>query len=279
MVQALSLYVDDSGSRFPDKRRGGGGHNPSQWFGLGGILLKESDEARVVERYEEFRERWREHLHADAPLHSSDIRQRKGPFAWLTKDAAVRDRFHDDLSALVTSLPILCTACVIDRGGYAARYYKIYDETKRWWLCKTALAVLLERTVKYALREGCVVRVYVERSDKEIDRCMRSYYDDLRTKGLPFDQNSMASYAPLDASALAKTLYDFKTKTKRSRIMQLADLCLYPLCTAGYNKNSRPYQSLVESQKLIDCVLSAEEVRTMGIKYSCFDGQQLARTK
>jgi Protein of unknown function (DUF3800) len=272
MVAALCLYVDDSGNRLPDHR---GGTTP-KWFGLGGILLWEKDENAAREQYAAFRSTWINYLPLDIPLHSYEIRQRKGPFSWLKTDADVASRFYSDLQGLVMAQPVLATACVIDRAGYAARYFDKYDVAKRWALCKTAFAVLLERTVKYAAPKGARLRVYVERTDQKTDRQMLEYYRELRTTGMPFDGSRMATYTPLGADVLSVTLYDFKTKDKTSPLMQLADLCLYPLCNAGYDQSGRDYRAMVEHRKLIDSVLDPSERKTLGIKYSCFDQRQEA---
>jgi hypothetical protein len=269
MVQALHLYIDDSGSRHPDREPRDAGANT--WFGLGGVLLRESDEGDARGRFDAFRTRWAMHLH-EAPLHSHEIRQRKGPFAWLkTSEPEESAAFFAGIGELIAASPILCTACVIDRSGYMARYLPKYDASKRWALCKTAFSVLLERAVKYALREKCLLRVFVERSDKATDARMLAYYDELREVGMPFAPSSMASYLPLEANAFRNTLYDFKTKNKSSPMMQLADVCLYPICRAGYDRTGRDYQSLVVSRKLIDCVVPHDDVRFFGVKYSCFD--------
>ena len=53
---------------------------------------------------------------------------------------------------------------------------------------------------------------------------------------------------------------------------QVADLLLYPMAKGRYGRTYRPYCDLRARGKLIDCVLSEEEVPTLGIKYSCFDG-------
>ena len=106
----------------------------------------------------------------------------------------------------------------------------------------------------------------LERGDKTTDARMRRYYDEMRATGMPFNATSMASYAPLHAPALAETLYEFKMKSKSSPMMQLADLCLYPVCRARYEANHFPDQRLKESGRLIDQHLASEDVATCGIK-------------
>jgi hypothetical protein len=239
---------------------------------MGGILLREADEAAIRERLDAFRAAWRDRLPLDVPLHSYDIRQGKGAYEWLRQDHEVRASFMNAVARLVSSSPILCTACVIDRAGYAKRYFDKYDANNRWLLCKTALSVLLERTVKYVGLQDGVVRVYAERTNEQIDRALEGYYKELRTNGMPFDGSAMTAYQPPDPAVFKATLYDFKVKDKSSPLMQLADLCLYPVCNGGYNKSGRDYKMLLDERKLIDTVLAPEHVRTMGIKYSCFEG-------
>lgn len=268
MPDPLHLYVDDSGNRNPDTRPGQ--NTTPRWFGLGGILIRESEERSVRESMAQLRGRWTHYI-GDAPLHSYKIRQQKGSFGWMQTDPEAGQTFVTELSDLISAAPILCTACVIDRPGYMARYLPKYDVAQRWKLCKTAFSVLLERVAKYAKLSGSKVRVFVERSDKITDGLMRTYYDDLRMTGMPFDQTSMAGYGPLDPTSFRETLYDFKPKDKTSSLMQLADLCLFPMCRAGYDRSGRDYIALRTAGKLLDQVLAPGDVPTLGIKYSCFD--------
>jgi hypothetical protein len=264
MVTTLSLYVDDSGTRHPD--HGPKTHGSASWFGLGGILVREPDEERVRDAHAQFCSRWPQIR--GAPLHSNEIRYAKGVFGFLGLDREVRNAFMDDLTQVLTAVPVLGHACVIDRAGYMARY-DLYGE-RRWLLCKTAFCVLLERVAKYALLHGAKLRVYVERSDKVTDSLMGRYYDELRSTGMPFDSSKSAKYGPLDAHQLAGTLYDLKFKNKSSPLMQFADLYLWPICKAAYDAN-RPYDALRNHGRLIDCVVSSDQIAELGVKYSCFD--------
>jgi hypothetical protein len=44
MVEAFHLYLDESGPRHPDKKIGRAPLHGYDWFGMGGVLLKEEDE-------------------------------------------------------------------------------------------------------------------------------------------------------------------------------------------------------------------------------------------
>lgn len=122
--------MDDSGSRDPDRTRT---TDPDlvDWFGLGGIIVREEDVSIIDSEVGKFRSRW---PHPDAPLHSWEIRAQKDGFAWLRKaSAAKRLRFMEELSELMCSLPIIVHAAVVDRPGYNKRYLTEYGP-RRWSL-------------------------------------------------------------------------------------------------------------------------------------------------
>jgi hypothetical protein len=88
---------------------------------------------------------------------------------------------------------------------------------------------------------------------------------------MPFSQVNSAAYQPLLANDFSSTLYEITFKQKSSPMMQLADIFLYPVCRAGYDKRGRDVQLLFDNRKLIDSQLGGEAVSRMGIKYSCFE--------
>src|SRR5690606_27467882 len=125
------------------------------------------------------------------------------------------------------------------------------------------------------------VRVYGERSDKTVDRRTLDYYEALRLAGQPFDPNNSAKYNPLSSGALAQALYEFRTKSKTSPLMQIADLALWAMCIGGYNRENQSYVRLRDAGTLIDCKLPPDLRETEGIKYSCWElvDQRRAETK
>lgn len=260
--RTIHLYLDDSGTRRPDKA---GGAEPGSWFALGGLLIDDEHRDIVRAEYDAFRARWSAQL-GDAPLHSNEIRQSKGAFRWL-HGAALRGEFLGDLQEMLLRAPILVTACVVSRPGYTTRYAARYGE-KRWWLCKTAFTIVVERAAKFAQTRDARLRVHVERTDADVDRRIADYFAAMREGGMPFDEGSSDKYAPLGANALRDTLLELRFKGKDSRLMQLADLCLYPLCRRGEYPT---YLRFVEQGKLVDSALALEQQSTLGIKYSCFD--------
>jgi len=232
------------------------------------VLISEWELPAAERAIDEFRERWPEI--GDAPLHSSPIRSRNGNFRWLIKASASRkEEFMRDLSQLMTALPIIVLACVVDRPGYNHRYKERYGR-QRWALCRTAFTIAVERAAKYAKAKGLRLRVYVEHSDRKTERRLKGYYEELSSKGAPFAADTSAKYMPLKAEDLSATLLEFKVKSKASRLMQIADLALWPACKGGYDRGNRAYVALRDAGKLLDSYCS-EENGIQGIKYSCFD--------
>jgi len=175
----------------------------------------------------------------------------------------------NDLTGMLTNVPVLGHACVIDRPGYDARYREKYGR-QTWMLCKTAFSVVCERAAKIAHANGRKLRVYVENGDKSADNCIRSYYAELRAAGMPFKGEEASKHESLEAAQLAGTLYDLKFKGKGWPPMQVADLFLYPICRGAYEPTYRPIMALKDGGRLIDSALKAEDVEHLGVKYSCF---------
>ena len=269
MSEIINLYLDDSGTRIPDRRVQKNTNSINDWFGLGGVLIKDSDELDAREAHKNFCATWG----IKEPLHSSEIRSRTSNFSCINswpkpKQAA----FYKELGAFLLDLPVTGIACVIDRPGYQDRYLEKHGR-QRWSLCKTAFSVVVERALKFAIQRNCKLRVLIERSSKKDDKILKGYYDELKISGNPFSENS-SKYGPLNADQYASGLYDFKTKFKSSPIVQVADLYLYPMCRGGYEPSYQPYVDL-KKNSLIDCHLAPEHVDAGGVKYSCFDFQKI----
>lgn len=267
MVAVSTFYIDDSGTRHPD-------HNPGQalhghdWFALGGVLIDDENIDSANAQIDEFRLRWPQL--GTSPLHSYEIRGQHENFTWLGVDRKVCNQFIHDLEQLLFSLPVTGFACVIDRPGYNHRYREKYGR-KRWSLCKTAFDVVVERAVKFSNDRSRKLRVYVERCSKADDAILHGYYKSLKDSGHSFDKNSASIYNPLTSVDHAATLYEFRAKAKSSKLMQIADIYLWPMCIGGYDEGNRPYSALKRAGKLIDCILPGDLVAERGIKYSCFD--------
>lgn len=260
------LYFDDSGIRFPDKQQKPARNDGLDHFALGGILLSKTDRSDIIEAYKKFCEQWG----ITYPLRSSDMRGKREHFAWLS-DKSVHDNFFSELNALLCTIPAVGIAAVIDRQGYNDRYEKKYGE-KRWWMCKTAFSILIERAAKYVAHHGGHLKIRFEESGKKEDRAIMRYFKDLKSIGMPFDISTSAKYNFLAPEDFRRVLLEEpKRQTKKSPLLQIADLYLYPMVKGGYSKDYPPYKTLLENNKLIDTRIPLEQIETCGIKYSCFN--------
>ena len=111
MPNIVQFYIDDSGTRRPD-RPGTCAKHGHDWFALGGVMINEEDENHVRILHLEFCERWG----ITYPLHSVEIRGRNENFRWLSSlDAARRDAFLEQLYQMMR-LAHRGWSCVRDRS-------------------------------------------------------------------------------------------------------------------------------------------------------------------
>ncbi len=270
MSQKYILYFDDTGSRDPDKRNYEENRDDEMdCFGLGGFLIKEEDVSGVFAQHKAFCQKW----NITYPLHSQPIRGSRGDFRWLRKDSETAYLFRTELNDLLLSLPIIGIACVIDRPAYVARYKEQHE--KLWFMCKTAFTVLIERSAKFADEQGRKLEIYFEETGKKEDRDITAYMRELKTIGSPFSQTTSSKYRPLSPADYTRIILgEPHRKSKKLALLQIADLILYPIAKGGYEPNYRPYKSLKEAGKLIDCKFSEEDRAARGIKYRCFPAQK-----
>ncbi|MBF0153099.1 MAG: DUF3800 domain-containing protein [Magnetococcales bacterium] len=262
----LNFYMDESGSRNPERLNSLPRHG-HDWFALGGILIEDVDEPLARKQYQEFCKKWE----IQHPLHSAEIRGKCNKFAWIGKlKKNEQDDFFVSLTELLTNMPVIGIACVIDRPGYNDRYEALYAG-QRWQMCKTAFSISVERAAKYAEKKKLKLRVLPEECNKHDDKILKGYYDSILESGLPFNQSSSEKYKPLIREDFKDILREFRIKKKSSPMMQIADLYLWPMCIGGYDPTNRPYESLRKAGKLMDCLLPGEETDRLGIKYGCFE--------
>ncbi len=235
-------------------------------FGLGGVLIDREDLRRVWDAHREFCNA-REITY---PLHSYEIRGGRGSFSWL-KNPERAVEFLSDLEEFLVSLPVM-GAAIIHRPGYVARYAERH-EGRPWRMDKTAFSILIERSAKYARSRGRRLRVFFERSGKQEDRDIVAFMKELKAAGMPFDGDNAAPYHGLEARDFSElVLGEPKGRTKKTPMLQIADLYLYPMAKAGYDASYKPYLALMRAGRLIDAVLPSEDRPLLGIKYSCFAG-------
>jgi hypothetical protein len=268
MAKRFYLYIDDSGTRFPDRKPFVQRNDGIDCFALGGILVEDKDRAALQAAHDVFCAKW----NITAPLHSTKIRGRRDDFVWLGENVLTEQDFLADLQNLMLSLPVIGFAAVIDRPGYNSRYKEKYGD-QRWWMCKTAYTVLIERVCKYVDAHGGTLTIRFEETGKREDRAIIGYAKDMKRTGAPFDYaNSFAYHAlgPQDYKRIIEGEPRRVTK-KDSPAVQIADLYLYPMLKAGYDTSYTPWQAMFDAKKVIDALLKPEDRTLLGIKYSCFD--------
>jgi Protein of unknown function (DUF3800) len=265
MIKEIHLYLDDTGSRHPDHSPALSRQDGMDCFGFGGILVNEEDIDNLIQKFKQFRFKWK----IDYPFHSHEIRGGRGKFGWLKKPDNAAD-FLPALEDFLLSLPFVGIAAIVHRPIYVERYKAFYGD-KIWMMSKTAYSVLIERSAKFAKSRDRKLRVFFEGAGKAEDRELIGYSKVLKKEGMPFDAQNSASYGALSAADFQDiVLGDPRRKTKATPMMQIADLVLYPMAKGGYDPSYRPYVKLRGKGKLIDSLLAIEELASLGIKYSCF---------
>lgn len=261
----FALFIDESGSPKPNP-----GDN-SPYFALGGVLVKRVDEEIIEHNVAKFKKRWNTNISQDTPLHGNEIRSKKKRFAWLGKiSEQERNNFMEDLTETITSLPIIVHACVVSRTGYHNRYLNKYG-INTWEMMRSAFSILIERSVKYVTNYDESLMIYYEEAGKREDNLLKKYFKEIREDGHPFDANNASKYLPLDGNQISERLRGIEGKKKSNAILQIADLCLYPVARGKDSPENQAYLALKESQVLIDSLLSIEDVESQGVKYYCFD--------
>lgn len=138
-------------------------------------------------------------------------------------------------------------------------------------MMKSAFTILIERSAKYAGKHDGSIMIYYEEAGKKEDKLIKHYFNELRSSGHPFDPFNAAQYAPLAGDELSQCLRGIEGKKKDNPILQVADLCLYPVARGMDNPSDQAYLALKEKNLLVDTKLESEEIKLLGIKYYCFD--------
>ena len=267
MTDEIHLFLDDTGSRHPDHEPRHAREDGMDCFGLGGVLINKEDISEVWNAHRAFCDEWE----IDYPLHSHAIRGGRGKFSWL-KNPERAVEFLPALNRFLVGLPVIGIGAIIHRPGYVARYKERFAGFP-WNMDKTAFMILIERSAKYARSQRRRLRIFFEESGKHEDRDILAFAKELKRQGLPFDGSNSSVYQGLSASEFRQiVLGEPKRRTKKTPMLQIADLYLYPIAKGGYDPTYRPYVELLEAGRLIDAKLNEADRPLLGIKYSCFDG-------
>lgn len=267
-MPALIYYMDETGNRHPDKKSDAS-REGRDWFGLGGYLIKQEDEAEAKALHESIRAKWG----VQHPFHITDMLAAKKGFAWLGR-LSDRDRsaFWEEYKNFLCSAPVLGAGCVISRPGYVGRGYLEKHAGSRWLLCRSAFDITVERAVKYAETLGRKLNIVFE-SDISLNETVKGYFKNLKANGLEFDQTNSAKYTPLAQERLAATLGTIEYKKKEHTLLQIADSYIYAIARQKYERLFHIHRRLRDDGKIIDFALGGDPqaIKSMGVKYYCFD--------
>lgn len=261
-VRRFGLYMDESGSQKPSP------HDPTPFFAMGGILVEQGTEDTIQNLLSGFKERW--NIDLSTPLHGTDIRSKKKNFRFLENFSAEKlSEFHTDLNTTVTSCPITIHACVVSRAGYLERFEPTYG-SDTWEMMRSSFAILIERAAKHVRTQNGRMMVYFEEIGSREDKQIKSYFKEIRSNGMPFNQTTSSKYSPCVVADLSGVLAGIEGKSKKNPLIQLADLCLHPVADVKRHPSNRAYTAFKDGGIIIDCHLQAEQLPEMGIKYYCY---------
>jgi hypothetical protein len=232
------------------------------------LHVKRKDENVVLDALRSFKDCW--NIKRDIPLHGSEIRSRKERYRWLRDNDDECKRFKTELLEMLLSLPIVVHGCIVDRVGYYNRYHEKYGR-KPWDLRKSAATIILERCVKYVkLQGGQSLFVVFELCGKAEDNIFRECYRQLREQGNPFDSSNSSKYSPTDVQDLSDILHPTAfAYGKENELLQIADICLFPLATSRNGKDNSAFSGFKNSRMLVDVLVPDPAV--FGTKFYCFD--------
>lgn len=259
---SYTLYSDDTGSETP------GLYDEYPYFGLGGIIVRAVDEPEVLTLLRAFKTKW--NMKLDAPLHGAEIRAVKGRFRWLkTLSEADLIMFKTDLLRMVLAMPIVVHACIVDRENYYKRYKKLYGKNI-WAMRSSAAVILLERALKFVRHAGGKrLTMRFERCGTSEDHNLREVYRNFRTGGHPFNPDNASKYDPLAADSISSILDEHPIGGgKEVELLQVADLCLFPVATSRNGKPNAAFAKLLSEKRLVDALTADPSI---AVKFYCFD--------
>src|SRR5437667_6028859 len=99
MPRILNFYMDDSGTRAPNRKPLLFDSGKYEFFALGGVLVKEEDEGGVRKAHADLCDRWS----ISYPLHSVEIRHSSRAFSWLERETDEYQRFMKDISRFLST--------------------------------------------------------------------------------------------------------------------------------------------------------------------------------
>lgn len=183
-------------------------------FVLGGVIMDQVyAEGPLEEAFRRFKRRMfgRE----DIILHTADITRNRKGFERL-KDAEFRDRFYEEMNALLRSLEFQVVACVVRKDVHLARYGVAALDPYM-----LSLDILVER---FCMEVGNVAGggvIVAERRGDTLDRQLEIAWLNLKVQGTRFLQARDMTHRV--------TALNLRAKSENIAGLQLADLVVTPI--------------------------------------------------
>lgn len=183
--------------------------------------------------------------HDTATLHEHGIRKEEGDFAFLMADSELRERFLQDLSEILSGMPIQIVASIIDKELLKSLYSDPYNPYE------IALLFCLERLLDILIsnnQKGKVVHVVFEsrgaREDRELELEFLRICRENKQWGYKQGQKDFTqiTFEPR-----------FAKKLSNSTGLQLADLVARPIALKQLRPDqpNRAYETI--KPKLVKC--------------------------
>ncbi|RYZ73588.1 MAG: DUF3800 domain-containing protein [Proteobacteria bacterium] len=190
------------------------------------IVAKDDYQDSIVPAFHKFKfEYWG---HDAVVLHEHELRKSEGDFAFLRTNAALRARFMDDVSDLMTNAPFEVYATTIDKEKLQARY------ANPWNPYEVAMQFQMEYLLSYLQargQRGRTVHVLFESRGKKEDRDLELEFRRVCANGRRWGWRrpnyQIMTFEPV-----------FVPKNNNSIGLQMADLVARPIAL----KTMRPRQ-------------------------------------
>jgi len=265
MTDRYVFYMDECGTLTSCKGDSNENSELNEFcFAIGGVIVPFEVTKNIIDTVKSFKQKW------DIPnLHGSKIRGHRKPFRFL-ENKKNKKKFISELEKIIINSNVIVHACVICRPGYRDRYKKKYPDRSRWDMSKTAFEISVERATKFALNSERILDVAFEQSGRKEDEKIKGYFENLKKNGSSFSAENSKKYSPLTENHYNKYLGKIWSDGKRNELLNLADLVLHPIVSAGLGKDNRAYNTFVENKMLINY---KNQDSNVAVKYSCFDGK------
>ena len=167
--------------------------------------------------------------HDAVVLHEREIRKSEGDFAFLQSDAALRERFYEDLNALMDSAPLTVFASVIDKIRLRNKYsdpWNPYEIALRF--CMEKLHTMLTKENQQGRSVHIIFESRGKREDGELELEFRRISDNNQAWGYVQRDFGRFDFRPV-----------FVPKAANLTGLQIADLIARPVALSYLRPNQR----------------------------------------